>query len=100
MGEEKKELMTLRDEREQTVERTEQKSEREKRVSLPSFYLFPSPPLSLPLSSPSLLLFLSVSYPLPSFYDSLKSGPICLGDATEADWLDKVQPVIQQRIEK
>jgi len=31
--------------------------------------------------------------------DGLKSGPICLGDASEANWLDVVSPVIQKRIE-
>ena len=31
--------------------------------------------------------------------DGLKSGPVCLGDATEANWLDVVRPVIQKRIE-
>ena len=32
--------------------------------------------------------------------DGLKPGPICLGDATEATWLDVVRPMIRQRIEK
>ena len=32
--------------------------------------------------------------------DGLKAGPICLGDATEEDWLDVVRPVIQKRIEQ
>jgi len=31
--------------------------------------------------------------------DGLKQGPVCLGDATEANWLDVVRPVIQKRIE-
>jgi len=31
--------------------------------------------------------------------DGLKAGPVCLGDATEEDWLDAVRPVIQKRIE-
>ena len=31
--------------------------------------------------------------------DGLKSGPVCLGDATEENWLDVVRPVIQKRIE-
>jgi len=31
--------------------------------------------------------------------DGLKSGPVCLGDATEATWLEAVRPVIQKRIE-
>lgn len=32
--------------------------------------------------------------------DGLKAGPICLGDATEENWLDVVRPVIQKRIEQ
>lgn len=32
--------------------------------------------------------------------DGLKPGPIRLADCTEADWLDKVCPVISERIEK
>ena len=31
--------------------------------------------------------------------DGLKPGPICLGDVGEGDWLEKVTPVIQKRIE-
>jgi len=31
--------------------------------------------------------------------DGLKGGPVCLGDATEENWLDCVRPVIQKRIE-
>ena len=31
--------------------------------------------------------------------DGLKQGPVCLGDATEENWLDVVRPVIQKRIE-
>jgi len=31
--------------------------------------------------------------------DGLKQGPVCLGDATEANWLEVVRPVIQKRIE-
>ena len=30
--------------------------------------------------------------------DGLKQGPVCLGDATEENWLDAVRPVIEQRI--
>uniref|UniRef100_A0A7S0P1A7 Ubiquitin carboxyl-terminal hydrolase n=1 Tax=Calcidiscus leptoporus TaxID=127549 RepID=A0A7S0P1A7_9EUKA len=32
--------------------------------------------------------------------DGLKAGPICLGDATEDDWLDVVRPLIVKRIEQ
>eukprot|EP01133_Synstelium_polycarpum_P004304 gene4304-5027_t len=32
--------------------------------------------------------------------DGLKRGPICHGDCTDDDWLEKISPVIQQRIEK
>eukprot|EP00316_Scyphosphaera_apsteinii_P020593 CAMPEP_0119314724 /NCGR_PEP_ID=MMETSP1333-20130426/33806_1 /TAXON_ID=418940 /ORGANISM="Scyphosphaera apsteinii, Strain RCC1455" /LENGTH=352 /DNA_ID=CAMNT_0007319903 /DNA_START=78 /DNA_END=1136 /DNA_ORIENTATION=+ len=32
--------------------------------------------------------------------DGLKAGPICLGEATEENWLEVVRPVIQQRIEQ
>ncbi|KAL6077586.1 Ubiquitin carboxyl-terminal hydrolase [Balamuthia mandrillaris] len=32
--------------------------------------------------------------------DGLKRGPICHGDCTPEDWLAKVGPIIQQRIEK
>jgi hypothetical protein len=32
--------------------------------------------------------------------DGLKEGPIDLGDATEADWLAKAAPAIQERIER
>jgi len=31
--------------------------------------------------------------------DGLKSGPICLGAASEAGWLDVVRPIIQKRME-
>jgi len=32
--------------------------------------------------------------------DGLKSGPISLGECTKEDWLDKIFPMIQKRIEK
>jgi len=32
--------------------------------------------------------------------DGLKPGPICLGECTQDDWVDKARPVIQKRIEK
>jgi len=32
--------------------------------------------------------------------DGLKPGPISLGECTKEDWLDKVFPIIQKRIEK
>ena len=32
--------------------------------------------------------------------DGLKEGPIDLGEATEADWLAKAAPAIQERIER
>ncbi|EFA75836.1 peptidase C12 family protein [Heterostelium album PN500] len=32
--------------------------------------------------------------------DGLKKGPFCLGECTDDDWLEKVSPIIQQRIEK
>jgi len=31
--------------------------------------------------------------------DGLKQGPVCLGDATEENWLEVVRPVIQKRID-
>lgn len=32
--------------------------------------------------------------------DGLKGGPIDLGTCTTSDWVDKVRPVIQKRIER
>jgi len=32
--------------------------------------------------------------------DGLKAGPICLGDCTKDDWVDKARPVVYKRIEK
>mmetsp|Transcript_46853 Transcript_46853/g.101776 ORF Transcript_46853/g.101776 Transcript_46853/m.101776 type:complete len:354 (+) Transcript_46853:83-1144(+) len=32
--------------------------------------------------------------------DGLKAGPICLGDATNEDWLEVVRPLIMKRIEQ
>jgi len=32
--------------------------------------------------------------------DGLKDGPICLGDCTKENWLEKVMPEIQKRIER
>ncbi|GAM22103.1 hypothetical protein SAMD00019534_052780 [Acytostelium subglobosum LB1] len=32
--------------------------------------------------------------------DGLKRGPICLGECTDDDWLEKVSPIIQERINK
>jgi len=32
--------------------------------------------------------------------DGLKPGPICLGECTKDEWVDKARPVIQKRIEK
>jgi len=32
--------------------------------------------------------------------DGLKAGPICLGEATEENWLERVRPVILSRIEQ
>ena len=31
--------------------------------------------------------------------DGLKPGPVCLGEASEENWLERVRPLIQQRIE-
>ena len=32
--------------------------------------------------------------------DGLREGPVDLGPATREDWVDKVCPIIQQRIER
>jgi len=44
----------------------------------------------------SYIPFSNVLYEL----DGLKSGPINLGECSKEDWLDKVFPIIQKRIEK